>query len=156
LQAQSQFSGVALTNTPILSGHLFSLKHFDPSSMGINEEETNFEAITVTPGFFETLGIRLQRGRFFSEHDGNASTPVVIISESVSRGFFPGQDPIGRLLKFSPDDPRDQYQVVGLVADTRDTSLDAGLRTQVYFPMLQEPWERMQVLVRSSLDPSTA
>ncbi|HEY2169561.1 MAG TPA: ADOP family duplicated permease, partial [Candidatus Angelobacter sp.] len=128
LQAQSQFSGVALTNSPVFSGQLFNLKHFNPSLMGIDEEETNFEAITVTPGFFETLGIRLQRGRFFSEHDNKGTSPVVIINESVARRFFPGQNPIGRLLKFSPDDPTQQYQVVGLVANTRDTSLDAGLR----------------------------
>jgi putative ABC transport system permease protein len=156
LQAQSQFSGVALSNTPVFSGQLFNLKHFKPSLMGINEEETNFEASTVTPGFFETLGIRLQRGRFFNEHDVEGSSPVVIINESVARRFFPGQDPIGRLLKFSPDDPTQQYQVVGLVADTRDFSLDAGPRTQVYFSLLQEPWERVQVLVRSSLDPAAA
>jgi putative ABC transport system permease protein len=156
LEAQSQFSGVALSNSPVFSGQLFNLKHFKPSLMGINEEETNFEAITVTPGFFETLGIRLQRGRFFNEHDVKGSSPVVIINESVARRFFPGQDPIGRLLKFSPDDPTQQYQVVGLVADTRDFSLDAGPRTQVYFSLLQEPWERLQVLVRSSLDPAAA
>ena len=156
LQAQSQFSGVALTNTPVLTGQLFNLKHFDPSVMGINEEETNFEAITVTPGFFETLGIRLRRGRFFSKNDVKGSSPVVIINESVARRFFPGKDPIGRLLKFSPDDPGQQYLVVGMVADTRDTSLDAGFRTQVYFSLLQEPWERVQVLVRSSLDPAIA
>jgi putative ABC transport system permease protein len=156
LQAQSQFSGVALSNTPVFSGQLFNLKHFKPSLMGINEEETNFEAITVTPGFFETLGIRLQRGRFFNEHDVKGSSPVVIINEAVARRFFPSQNPIGRLLKFSSDDPTQQYQVVGLVADTRDFSLDAGPRTQVYFSLLQEPWERVQVLVRSSLDPAAA
>ncbi len=156
LQAQSQFSGVALTNTPVFSGQVFNLRHFDPSLMGINEEPINFEASMVTPGFFETLGIRVLRGRVFSKHDVKGSSPVVIINESVARRFFPGQDPIGRLLKFSADDPKEQYQVVGLVADTRDTSLDAGLRTQVYFSLLQLPFERVYVLARSSLDPATA
>ncbi|HEU4413899.1 MAG TPA: ABC transporter permease [Candidatus Angelobacter sp.] len=156
LQGQAQFSGVALTNTPVLSGQLFNLKHFNPSLMGIDEEETNLEAITVTPGFFEMMGIRLQRGRFFSELDNKSASPVTIINESVARQFFPGQDPIGRSLKFSPDDPTQQYQIVGVVADTRDTSPGAGLRTQVYFSLLQEPWERVHVLARSSLDPVTA
>lgn len=155
LHAQSQFREVALSNIPILSG-LQGMITFDPSSMGINEEKTSFEAITVTPGFFETLGIRLQRGRFFSDHDVKGSSPVVIINDSVARRFFPGQDPIGRVLKFSPDDPEQQFQIVGLVADTRDTSLDAGLRTQVYFSLLQRPFPQMHVLVRSSLDPATA
>ena len=154
LQAQSQFSGVALTNTAVLSGRL-GLKSFDPSVMGINEEKTNFEALTVSPGFFETLGIHLLRGRFFGRHDVKDSPLVAIINESAARRFFPGQDPIGRVLKFSPE-PEDQYQIVGLVADTRDTSLDAGLRLQAYFSLLQEPSERVQVLVRSSLDPTIA
>jgi putative ABC transport system permease protein len=156
LQAQSQFNGVALTNTPMFSGQVFNLKHFNPSFMGINEEETNFEAITVTPGFFETLGVRLERGRFFNAHDVKGSSPVVIINESVAKRFFPGQDPIGKMLQFSRDDSTQQYQVVGLVADTRDSSLDAGLRTQVYFSLLQEPWERVHILVRTSLDSATA
>jgi len=154
LQAQSQFSGVALNNTPILSGLQGSIS-FDPSSMGIDEEKTNFEARAVTPGFFATLGIRLQRGRVFSESDVKGSLPVVIINESLARRFFPGQDPIGKVLSFGPA-RENQYHIVGLVADTRDTSLDAGLRTQVYFSFLQQASEQVYVLVRSSLDPATA
>ena len=119
LQAQSQFRGVALSNTPMLSG-LQSVISFDPSSMGMNEEKTSFEAMSVTPGFFATMGIPLRRGRLFSEHDVKGSPLVVIINESLARRFFPGQDPIGRWLKFGED----QCQIVGLVADTRDTGLD--------------------------------
>jgi putative ABC transport system permease protein len=154
LQAQSQFSGVALSNTPILSG-LQGAISFEPSSMGINEEKTSFEARLVSPGFFGTLGIRLQRGRVFSEHDVKGSAPVVIINESLARRFFPGQDPIDKVLRFGPG-RENQYHIVGLVADTRDTNLDAGLRTQVYFPLLQQASAQVYVLVRSPLDPATA
>ena len=144
LQAQSQFSGVALSNTPLLSG-LQGAISFDPSSMGINEEKTNFEARMVTPGFFATLGIRLQRGRVFSEHDVKGSSPVVIINESLARRFFPDQDPIDKVLRFGPA-RENQYHIVGLVADTRDTNLDAGIR---HAGLLPSPAASVRAGVRS-------
>jgi hypothetical protein len=90
LQAQSQFSGVALTNTTILSG-LNSLIVFDPSSMGINEEETNLEAITVTPGFLKPWAFA------FSADASSSMTSKALRrwSSSMNRwraGFFPDRN----------------------------------------------------------------
>ena len=56
----------------------------------------NAGVTVVTPGFFETLGMRLIRGRFFSETDGPRAMTVTAINETMAARFFPGEDPIGK------------------------------------------------------------
>ncbi|HWX56640.1 MAG TPA: ABC transporter permease [Verrucomicrobiae bacterium] len=154
LRAQPQFTGVAFTNNSLMAGST-SLTDFDPATLGINDKKTTLEARSVSPGYFETLGVRLGRGRFFNDHDVKGAPQAVIINESFARRFFSGQDPLGKILKFSPN-PADQCQIVGQVSDTRDISLNAQPRLQVYFPLLQDPFSGMTIVVRSALEPSTA
>ena len=72
------------------------------------------------PGYFETIGQRLMRGRDFVETDGVDSPPVAIVNESFARRFWPGQDPLGKRVKHGRlDNPRPWYTVVGVVADTK-------------------------------------
>jgi putative ABC transport system permease protein len=74
----------------------------------------------TTPGYFETIGQRLLRGRDFTETDRADSPPVAIVNESFARRFWPGQDPIGKRVKHGRlDNPRPWYTVVGVVADTK-------------------------------------
>ncbi|MBZ5521854.1 MAG: ABC transporter permease [Acidobacteriia bacterium] len=154
LRAQPQFTGVALSNNSLMAGST-ALISFDPAALGINEKKTNLEARSVSPEFFGTLGIRVLRGRTFNDRDVKGAPQVVIINKSVGRRFFPGQDPLGKLLKFGPD-PADQFQIVGQVSDTRDISLNAQTRPQVYFPLLQDSYNAMNIMVRSALEPSAA
>ena len=72
------------------------------------------------PGYFETLGQRLLRGRDFASTDRADSPPVCIVNESFARRFWPGQDPIGKRIKHGRlDGPRPWLTVVGVVADTK-------------------------------------
>ncbi len=151
LRAEPQFKGMALANNSMMTGST-ALTTFDPATVGSNEKPTNLEAKSVSPGFFEALGIPVVSGRSFNDRDTKGSPQVSIISESLARRFFPGKDPLGRILKFGPD-PEDRFQIVGVVADTRDIHLDAKVRLQVYFPLLQDPYSSMSVMVRSSADP---
>jgi putative ABC transport system permease protein len=73
----------------------------------------------------------------------------------MARRFFPGENPLGKQLKFDSDD-KTGSQIVGVVADTRDSGLNAPPRLQAYFPLLQNPSELVHILVRSSLDPAAA
>ena len=85
----------------------------------------------MRPGYFETMGIPLRRGRLLDEHD-RAGTPVaVVISESLATRRFPGGDPIGQRVHVgSPDQP--WYTVVGVVGDVKQTSLAASQPDAVY------------------------
>jgi len=154
LQARRQFSGAVLTNSPLLTGSV-TVTSFNPALLGSTEKKTTIEIRSVTPDYFSTLGIRIQRGRIFNERDTAGALSVALINEAMARRFFPGQDPLGKPLKFDADD-KTPSQIVGVVADTRDSGLNAPPRLQAYFPLLQNPSERVYILVRSSLDPAAA
>ena len=150
LRAQPAFSGVAMSNNSMLD-HSMSLLTFDPAVLGSNEKKTNLEARSASPGFFTTMGIAILRGRDFSDHDVNGAPQVVIINDSLSRRFFPGQDPVGKMIKFSPES-KEQYQIIGVAADTRDIHLSSAPRPEIYFPILQDAYTEIHVVVRSTLD----
>lgn len=160
LRAQPQFSGVAISDNTILQGNT-TLMNLEPDTLallGINDQHLNLEPRTVTPGFFETLGIPVVRGRSFNDRDVKGATEVAIISESLARRFFPVQDPIGRTLKLGKD-PTDQYQVIGEVADTLDSSLHSPKRLQIYFSSLQDAdaaRDSLNIVVRTTADPSAS
>lgn len=88
----------------------------------------------ILPTYFETFGIRMREGRAFTEADGVDASPVAIVSESVARRYWPGQNPIGKRLQFGDTSP--WSTVVGVAADTRYRELTRDWLT-VYFPAKQ-------------------
>ena len=93
----------------------------------------------VTPGFFETLGIRLVRGRGPAAGDTAASTPVLVINETTARTLFPSEDPIGKRVRFSRSRGFEQpwRTIVGIAGDVRQRGLETPPRPEVYFPHAQ-------------------
>jgi putative ABC transport system permease protein len=93
-----------------------------------------------TEGYFQALGISLLRGRIFDERDGPDSPHVAVISESLARERWPGQDPIGHTIEFGnmDGDPR-LLTIVGMVGDVHDYGLDAPPRPTVYVDLFQRP-----------------
>jgi predicted permease len=100
----------------------------------------------VTPGYFETLGIRLVAGRDFSADEQSQGRPVVIVAESIARKLWPGQDVIGkRIAPGRPDDGgeggdagRGWFTIVGVANAVRDQSLNEEPRDLVYYPLLMK------------------
>jgi len=94
----------------------------------------------VGPDYLKTMGIPLQRGRFFSEQDDEHSQPVAVVDDVFARKYFPGQDPIGRRLNFNNGAPA---EIVGIVGHVKQWGLDVddshSLRAQVYVPCMQMP-----------------
>lgn len=88
----------------------------------------------VLPTYFETLGIRMREGRAFTESDDHDAPPVAIVSESVARRYWPGQNPIGKRLQFLEKSP--WTTVVGVAVDTRYRELTRDWLT-IYFPAKQ-------------------
>jgi len=106
-------------------------------------------AVDVTPGYFEAMGVRLVRGRFFEESDGARSLRVVMVDEKLAGRFWPGEDPVGRRLYRPGDDAKDLlaidektvfFTVVGVVRDIRLSDLTEGERAvgTYFFPMAQD------------------
>jgi putative ABC transport system permease protein len=90
----------------------------------------------VSPGYFETIGVPLRRGRLLSEHDMADAPLVVLISESLAKRKFGDRDPIGQRVHVGPTD-RPWYTVVGVVGDVKQISLAANQPDAVYIPTTQ-------------------
>jgi len=95
----------------------------------------------VSPSFFHTMGIPIMAGRDFNENDTASAPKVGILSESLARKAFPGQNPIGKhfLAHFHPSEgaPGDLIEVVGICGDTRYWSLKQNPVGMFYQPYLQ-------------------
>jgi predicted permease len=103
----------------------------------------------VSDGYFESLGIRLQAGRGFTERDRESSEPVVIINETLARTLWPGQEAVGQII--TQDGGR---RVVGVVADVRHEALEKVGGAEMYLPMRQTgDYGSMNLVVRTGLRP---
>ena len=93
----------------------------------------------VTPGYFETLGVPLKRGRLPVASDDSAAAPVVIINETTARTLFAHEDPIGRRIRFSRGTGAEQpwRTIVGIVGDVRFHGLETPPRPEVFMPYEQ-------------------
>jgi len=103
----------------------------------------------VTPGFIRAMGMGLQ-GRDFTWADGPKSERVIIINASMARRFWPGEDPVNKILMRGDE----QDRVVGVVDDVHEESVESTLGAQVYYPCTQQGPSRAQLVVRSSLPPA--
>ena len=96
----------------------------------------------IAPGYFRTMEILIKRGRDVTDDDRAGAPPVVLINEAMARRFWPGQDAIGRRMKWGPpQSPRPWLTVVGIVPDVRHAGLDAEPVPETYMPYSQLPEE---------------
>jgi putative ABC transport system permease protein len=111
------------------------------------------EVRPITPGYFTAMGISLLKGRAFDERDG-ANSRVVIINETLARKFFPGQDPIGQqlIVRWEPDFVD---EIIGVVGDIKETALEQEPNPAVYWPHPREPYQFMNFVIRSAIDPAS-
>ncbi len=102
----------------------------------------------VTPGYLETMGMRLQRGRDISWHDRSDTERAIVINEAAARREWPGQDPVGRVVYGVG---RGESRVVGVISDVRESSLEDHASVQVYIPITQAEPEGTELVVRTRL-----
>jgi putative ABC transport system permease protein len=95
---------------------------------------------SVSPEFFPLLHIPLRQGRFITPADSEDTQKIVVISESIARRFWPGQNPIGRHVKLGgPDSQEPWLTVAGVATDVRYNWFDRGLPFTIYVPFAQNP-----------------
>jgi len=117
-----------------------------PQSAGFN---------VVGPGFFSTAGIRVLQGHEFSNRDVLGAPKVVLINDTFAKRYFPGQNPLGRHLGDQGAKSIFKYEVVGVVADSRNMFLREAVGPVLYQPLLQDEWASNVVLhVRTRGNPS--
>jgi predicted permease len=106
----------------------------------------------VSGGFFEAAGIRILRGRNFEETDLADSLPVAIVNEALAETYFPGTDPLGRMLR-RPDAADEDLMIVGVAATAKIRSLGEAPRPFVYLPFSQDYTSYLTMVVKTSVPP---
>jgi hypothetical protein len=119
----------------------------------------NAEFGVATTGYFQTLGIPLLRGRLFDDRDTADAPHAAVISESLARTRWPGQDPIGQTIEFgNMDGDIRLLTIVGIVGDVHQYGLDAPAPPTVYVNLFQrpEPWMTITMLTDADTQQVTA
>jgi len=131
------------------------------------------EACLVTPDYFRTMNIPLQRGRYFDDHDnrawlagrdlsklnegekGIAGVNVIVIDEEFARRYWPGEEAVGKRIRLGIDDDAPTLTVVGVVGRVKMEGLSQdSKRVQGYFAFAQMPFSGMTVITKASTDPN--
>jgi predicted permease len=111
---------------------------------------------SVTPGYFEAMGITLRQGRSFNDLDAAGQTGSLIINETMARQYFPGEDPMGQPidcgLRMGNNAP-ESYTIVGIVSDTKQDGYDREVRAEIFLPFTQQTWDTMTFAARVQGDP---
>ena len=141
LEAVRQLPGIstaAFTSQLPLSGDLddgYGVR-FESSVTENPEDSMGAFRYAVSPGYLETMGIPLLRGRLLNSHDTADTPPVALISESLAKSKFQDRDPIGQRLRLGANDGP-WSTVVGVVGDVRQTSLTVSQTNAVYMTTTQ-------------------
>jgi predicted permease len=106
----------------------------------------------VTPGYHRTMAIPLLAGRLFTGDDRAGAPPVVVVSQSFARQFWPNESAVGKRVGYPW--PSDWMTIVGVVGDAQLDSLTGPSRSTIYRPFAQAPALNMTLVVRTAMDPS--
>jgi putative ABC transport system permease protein len=163
LRDVSRLPGVQMaavsTDVPLLGNPIYIMRFEGRPDVTPSQAPTaNYFA--VTPTYFETMGMRMVRGRAISERDTQDTPPVVVVNQTLVDRYFPGQDAIGKRLEVGFATPPNWREIVGVVADVKIAGLDQDTPVQVYAAYFQRPTfvERLPsfltVVARTTSDPA--
>jgi putative ABC transport system permease protein len=114
----------------------------------------------VTPGFFETFGIRMMQGRTLSDRDGMNAQRVAVVNERFVRLFLDGRDPMGQrvamedLLAPTGSGSRVEWHIVGVFRDvSNEEQFGEPKAAEIYIPFAQSPWRTATMAVRTTARP---
>jgi putative ABC transport system permease protein len=147
---------VGLSSSAPFSGsnnqQIFVIEGREPSK---NQPQLVASVRSVTPGYFTAVGTPLRRGRVFKETDMEKAPLVVVVDETLARRFWPDDgEALGRQLRLGDDGP--WRTIVGVVASVKHGDLTAASDRYVYVPHSQEPSVEMDLIVRTSTDPTAS
>jgi len=141
-----------------LSGDRFGISFQIEGRPVARKDEPSADMFVIEPNYFRTMGIPVIRGRDFEDRDEHSSTPVIIVTETFARQFFPGEDPVGKRIRpgistWDGDEDTKMREIVGVVADIRNRALNAEPKPAYYMPQSQLPFTQLTAVVKSTSDP---
>lgn len=150
-EAVPQVRSVSIVEHAPMMGHGTAPFHALESRVPLRSPESMSLYNRVSPGYFETLGVPLLRGRLFTQQEADADAPVVVINDKTAQRFWPGEDPIGKrftTMKIRKMNGR-TFTVIGVVKSVRGTNLSRVDPAYLYFP--GSPTDGMALILRSEL-----
>jgi predicted permease len=143
---------VALTQTRLLSGNFNVSAVFAEEHAEEHPEGTAVYVMTVSPEFFDTLGIPIVSGRGFGAHDTITSPKVVVVNQAAARALWPGEAPLGRRAGFSVEE-KGSLEIVGVIKDTKYSGIRDAAPPTMYSCSRQVTPTAMSFVVRTAGDP---
>ena len=147
----------AVTNSVPAAGNGFPFGVRTEANVGVEIGDLpKAELRTASPHFLEAAGVRLERGRFFTEADDSSAAQVVVINASLADRLWPASDAVGNLLgvcRVQTDSCSGQARVVGVIADVRQAGADQEPPNQIYQPSAQASMTGQDFLIRTTGDP---
>ena len=119
-------------------GRAFNGEHNEVNQRGVSSE------------YFNTLQARLLRGRMFNDAEDMSKPRVVVINQALAKKFFPGENPIGLRFGDLDLDPKSIKEIIGIVDDIREGTLDSEIWPAYYYSLNQQPDNGYAVVVRTS------
>ncbi len=150
VQSASLVSDVPYSNGGGLPTRDFSIQGRPPAQRG---ERVEAIVETITPNYFGTLNIALREGRLLTDADGAEATPVAVISASLGRRFFPGENPLGKQIKVGKDSDHPWMTVVGIVSDVHYMWIVKEEFPTIYRSFRQAPPYYTTIMLRTPHDP---
>ncbi|MFN7918497.1 MAG: ABC transporter permease [Bryobacteraceae bacterium] len=144
------------TNVPYGGNRGFMAFQIQGRQMPLDVWSRMSHAESVTPGYFRTMHIPLQRGRGFEKRDDENAQKVAIVNEAFARKHFPNQDPIGQHIRIGRDfnSKEPWYAIVGVAADVRHYASEPEVVPLFYRPMAQAARSDFFAVIRTSGDPA--
>jgi predicted permease len=110
------------------------------------------------PNFFRLMEIPLISGRVFTESDDTKAQPVLLIDDSLARRYWPGEDPVGKRLRFGgarPGQTPPWRTIIGVVGNIKSNGLDEPTAPHIYTPSYQNPGYALTIYLRTGMSPGT-
>ena len=128
----------------------------------MDNEAPVIDSPIVSPEYFHLLGMPLERGRLFSDHDLEDTPQVAVINQAAARTYWPNQDPLGKRVRLQLDTrgllssaPPAWTTIIGVIADARTESLADAAIPLIYRSVYQRISKVVTIFLRGQLDPST-
>ena len=117
-----------------------------------NGEHNEVNERDVSSGLFATLHAKLLRGRYFADDEDGSKPKVIVINPALARKYFAGEDPIGQKIGDTDLSPKSITEIIGIVEDVKDGSLDSEIWPAVYYPFNQNSDTNFSLVARTSKD----
>jgi len=138
--------GAPLSND--ISGNFNILIEGRPDSQPGEEFAPGYQS--VSPDYFQSMGIPLMEGRDFNSRDHDKAPSVVVVNQSMAEIIWPGESPLGKRISF---DKEDWIEVVGVIGDVHHYELGEKPRPELYLPYMQATLPFMTFVIRTDSEP---